>query len=203
MTSTLAPRPTAPVTRPGTAAPARATGPVCASAPRVFQDPLLEEPPAAGAPAEDRRRYADLVAGAQDACRACPLVVDCLYRAVVEHDVAGFVGGTTARQRVEIRRRLDVVVQPEDFDTLAGVLGGNRPVDHDEVLRVRAAHPDETLEVLAVRLGCSLSTVKRHLRRERNHPSAPRPVAVRPSRRQVLEATLAVTRPARGHQDAA
>ena len=207
MTTTLAPR-TAPVARPSSpapaAAPARLSGPVCAGLSRVFQDPLLEEPPATGGPAQDRRRYADLVTGAQDACQACPVVVDCLYRAVVEHDVAGYVGGTTARQRVEIRRRLGVVVQPEDFDTLAGVLGGNRPVDHDEVLRVRAAHPDETLEVLAVRLGCSLSTVKRHLRRERNHPSAPRPLAVRPSRRQVLEATLAVTRPvARGHQHAA
>ena len=209
MTTSLAPRTgsTAPVARPGSAAPAapaRPTGPVCAALPRVFQDPLLEEPPATGAPAEDRRRYAALVTGAQDACQACPLVLDCLYRAVVEHDVAGYVGGTTARQRVEIRRLLGVVVQPEDFDTLAGVLGGSRPVDHDEVLRVRAAHPDETLEVLAVRLGCSLSTVKRHLRRERDQPSVPRPVAVRPSRRQVLEATLAVTRPApRGHRHAA
>lgn len=187
-----------------TASSARPTGPACARLPRVFQDPLLEEPPATGAPGEDRRRYTALVAGAQDACRSCPLVVDCLYRAVVEHDVAGYVGGTTARQRVEIRRRLGVVVQPEDFDTLAGVLGRSGPVDHDEVLRVRAAHPDETLEVLAVRLGCSLSTVKRHLRRERRQPSAPRPVPVRPSRRQVLEAALAVTHPAPpGRQHAA
>ena len=180
------------------------SGPRCAGLPLVFQDPLLEEPPTGSAPVEDRRRYAGLVAGAQDACRACPLVVDCLYRAVVEHDVAGYVGGTTARQRVEVRRRLGVVVAPEDLDTLAGVLGGNRPVDHDEVLRVRAAHPDETLEVLAGRLGCSLSTVKRHLRRERNHPSPPRPLAVRPSRRQVLEAALDVTRSApRSHRHAA
>ncbi|GAA1429943.1 hypothetical protein GCM10009616_13230 [Microlunatus lacustris] len=218
MTTSLAPRPTSPapvspVVRPSSAAPAapptgstpeRVSGPVCVRLPQVFHHPLLEEPPAADAPVEDRRRYAELVAGANTACQGCPLVADCLYRAVVEHDVAGYVGGTTARQRVEIRRRLGVVVQPEDFDTLAGVLGGSRPVDHDEVLRIRAAHPDETLEVLALRLGCSLSTVKRHLRRERNHPSAPRPVTVRPSRRQVLEATLAVTQPAsRGHRHAA
>jgi hypothetical protein len=211
MTASLAPRPdlAAPTSGPGSTAPAphpapRADGPTCARLPRVFQDPLLEEPPAAGAPADDRRRYADLVASATAACRSCPLVVDCLYRAVVEHDVAGQVGGTTARQRVQIRRRLGVVVQPEDLDTLAGVLGGSRPVDHDEVLRIRAAHPDETLEVLAVRLGCSLSTVKRHLRRERKQPSAPRPVAVRPTRQQVLEATLAVTQPtSRGHRHAA
>lgn len=215
MTTSLAPHPvsSAPLARPSSTAPAapptdrtsqRVSGPVCVRLPQVFHDPLLEEPPVAGAPVEDRRRYTELVAGANTACQGCPLVVDCLYRAVVEHDVAGYVGGTTARQRVEIRRRLGVVVQPEDFDTLAGVLGGSRPVDHEEVLRIRAAHPDETLEVLAVRLGCSLSTVKRHLRRERNEPSAPRPVAVRPSRRQVLEATLAVTQPSsHGHRHAA
>ncbi|SDR68965.1 Transcription factor WhiB [Friedmanniella luteola] len=213
MTTSLAPRPRstapAPAPRPSSTTPAphastQPAGPSCVQLPRVFQDPLLEEPPAAGAPAEDRRRYAELVARATAACQRCPLVVACLDRAVVEHDVAGFVGGTTARQRVEIRRRLGVVVPPEDLDTLAGVLGGSRPVDHDEVLRVRAAHPDETLEVLAVRLGCSLSTVKRHLRRERDQPSPPRPVAARPSQQQVLEATLAVTRPvSRGHRDAA
>jgi hypothetical protein len=182
------------VARPTSAA--ATAGPSCARSPQVFQHPLLEEPPAAAAGAADRRRHAELVASAAQICQGCPLVVDCLYRAVVEHDVAGYVGGTTARQRVEIRRRLGVVVQPEDLDTLAGVLGGHRPVDHDEVLRIRAAHPDETLEVLAVRLGCSLSTVKRHLRRERHSPSAPRPRAARPDRRQVLEAAAALTRTA-------
>ena len=183
---------------------APAPAPLCARLPRVFQDPLLEEPPTAAAPADDLYRYAELVSDAAATCQRCPLVVDCLYRAVVEHDVTGYVAGTTARQRLEIRRRLGVDLQADDFDTLAGVLGGSRPLDHDEVLRVRAAHPDETLEVLAVRLGCSLSTVKRHLRRERNNPSPPRPVAAKPSRRQVVVAALAVTRSASsGHQHAA
>ena len=62
--------------------------------------------------------------------------------------------------------------RPEDFDSLAGVVGGQRTVDHDEVVRLRRAHPDESLERIARRLGCSLSTVKRHLRRERNEPAA-------------------------------
>ena len=54
----------------------------------------------------------------------------------------------------------------------AFVVGGQRTVDHDEVVRLRRAHPDESLERLARRLGCSLSTVKRHLRRERNQPTS-------------------------------
>jgi hypothetical protein len=183
---------------------APAPAPLCARLPRVFQDPLLEEPPTAAAPAADLRRYAALATDAAATCRRCPLVIDCLYRAVVEHDVSGYVAGTDARQRLEIRRRLGVDLPADDFDTLAGVLGGSRSVDHDEVLRVRAAHPDETLEVLAVRLGCSLSTVKRHLRRERDNPSPPRRGAVKPSRRQVLAAALAVTRSeSQGHRRAA
>lgn len=58
-------------------------------------------------------------------------------------------------------------VEPEDLDTLAGVMRGGRQINHQEVLRLRQANPHESLEVLAMRLGCSLSTVKRHMRRAR------------------------------------
>ncbi len=105
--------------------------------------------------------------------------------------MSGFVAGTTVRQRGEIRRRLGVVVEPEDLDTLAGVVGGARQVDHDEVLRLRRANPHETLEQVAQRLGCSLSTVKRHLRRERSEP-APRRTASRPVPLQVLQVAATV-----------
>ena len=176
-----------------TLSPAASTRPVpgCVRAARVFQDPLLEEPPRASASRSERARYAELVAQAQGVCASCPLVRECLYAAVVEHDVVGFVGGTTVQQRLEIRRRLGVVVEPEDLDTLAGVVGGHRPVDHDEVVRLRRANPDESLETLARRLGCSLSTVKRHLRRERQQPAARRP-STRPLPGQVLQAAAAV-----------
>jgi hypothetical protein len=43
---------------------------------------------------------------------------------------------------------------------------------------LRAAHPDDSLEALAARLDCSLSTVKRHLRRARREASAPGSVDV-------------------------
>ena len=123
-------------------------------------------------PARVRRQYAALAAEATEICASCPLLTACLYRAVVDYDVAGFVAGTTQRQRGEIRARLGVEVEAEDFDSLAGVVGGQRSVDHDEVVRLRRTHPDESLERIARRLGCSLSTVKRHLRRERNEPAA-------------------------------
>ncbi len=139
----------------------------CVTFAAVFQDRLLEEPPTQNAPAADRRRYAELVERAAEVCARCPFQDGCLYQAVAEHDVAGFVAGTTQRQRNEIRRRLGVRVEPEDLDTLAGVTAPNRQVDHDEVVRLRSANPNETLENIAQRLGCSLSTVKRHLRRAR------------------------------------
>jgi DNA-binding CsgD family transcriptional regulator len=120
------------------------------------------------------------------------MVADCLYRAVVDDDVVGFVAGTTERQRAAIRTRLDVTVAPEDLDTLAGLSRGHRQLDHTEIVRLRRAYPDESLDKLALRLGCSLSTVKRHLRRERRTPSADRPATARPSVADVVIATEAV-----------
>lgn len=162
----------------------------------VFQHPLLEEPPTASAPSDQQREYSMLTRRAETLCHACPLMSQCLYNAVVKHDVAGYAGGTTARQRLEIRRRLGVVVDPEDFDTLAGITEGNRHVDHDEVVRLRQANPHETLETLARRLGCSLSTVKRHLRRHRNETHRPHvQPSPRPSLPEVMAAFRAVVTP--------
>lgn len=140
----------------------------------LFQHPLLEEPPTASAPSDQQRHYLMLTRKAENVCRACPLMQQCLYNAVVKHDVAGFAGASTARQRQEMRSRLGITVQPEDFDTLAGITARHRHVDHDEVVRLRHANPHESLETLAHRLGCSLSTVKRHLRRHRNEAHRPR-----------------------------
>lgn len=164
----------------------------CVELASVFHDQLLEEPLPAGASAALRRRQLGLVAAAQLACRACPLIVDCLYSAVVDYDVAGYVAGTTAPERVRIRRQLDISVEPEDFDTLAGVTGRHRQVDHSEVVRLRNANPNESLEMLARRLGCSLSTVKRHLRRERREPSRDKAVEDKPTVEEVRAAAAEV-----------
>src|SRR4029450_4890225 len=93
----------------------------CMELAAVFQDQLLEKPLPASAPGVVRRRQLALITAAQAACRECPLIIDCLHRAVVEYDVAGYVAGTTPSQRAQIRRRLGITVEPEDFDSLAGV----------------------------------------------------------------------------------
>ena len=70
-------------------------------------------------------------------------------------------------------------MEPENFDTLAGVTGRHHQVNHSEVVRLRHAKPDESLEMLAHRLGCSLSTVNATCAasvagpQQRGHPHAP------------------------------
>lgn len=167
--------------------------PACAAYPELFLDPALETEPVPSAPARVRRQHAALASAAAEVCASCPLLTACLYRAVVDYDVAGFVAGTTERQRSAIRDQLGIEVEPEDLDNLAGVVGGQRTVDHDEVVRLRRAHPEESLEKIARRLGCSLSTVKRHLRKERKQPSeaAARPKS-RPTHAEVRRATAEI-----------
>jgi len=165
----------------------------CVGLASVFHDQLLEEPLPPSASAATRRRQLGLISAAQRVCRDCPLITDCLYRAVVEYDVAGYVAGTTPPQRAQMRRRLDITVEPEDFDTLAGVTGRHRQINHSEVVLLRNANPHESLEMLAHRLGCSLSTVKRHLRRERRERSSGTAVAAKPTIEEVLGAAAEVT----------
>ena len=171
--------------------------PACAADPDLYLDPLLESPPS-------RSRvtkavwldYRERLSRVRDACAACQLFVDCLYSAVAQVDVAGYVGCTTPPERRRIRDLLGVSVAPEDLDAIAGVRGERRPVDHEAVLAMRAAYPDESLEELAVRLECSLSTVKRHLRRaRRGADEAARPEPTRtdvPTVDDVLDAFDAV-----------
>jgi hypothetical protein len=133
----------------------------------LFQDRLLEEPPKATEPAVVQHRYLILTEQARRICAGCPLRAECLFDAVVRFDVSGYVAGTTEQQRREIRRRLGVTVEKENFDTLSFTAANKKPIDPAEVVRLRKACPDDTLESIADRLGCSLSTVKRHLRRHR------------------------------------
>lgn len=165
----------------------------CTARTDIFQHRLMEEPPPASATRRTRERYDQLVREAKAVCASCPLFTDCLFSAVAQHDVSGFVAGTTAAQRRSMRNLLDVEVQADDFDQLAGARGTRRPVSHEEVLRLRTQYPNDSLESLAMRLGCSLSTVKRHLRRARRGQSpatkTPRP---RPEVNAVLDAFDAV-----------
>jgi hypothetical protein len=162
--------------------PGESIEPECATNPDLFLHPLLDAPPARSKVTKAVwTEYRDLLRQGRDACASCPLFVECLYAAVAQVDVAGFVGCTTPRERKQIRSELGVSVAPEDLDAAAGVRGERRPIDHEAVLAMRAAHPDESLDELASRLDCSLSTVKRHLRRARREaagevdPERPKP----------------------------
>ncbi|MGA9346817.1 MAG: WhiB family transcriptional regulator [Nocardioidaceae bacterium] len=166
----------------------------------LYLDPLLEEPPVRStASRETWREYERLVAAARAACSVCPVLADCLYWAVAESDVAGYVACTTPKERTAIRRMIGVKVESEDWDVFAGARAPRGPVD---VLRLREQHPDESLAALALRLGCSVSTVKRRLRRGRNSGGQPlRPVAQetrpRPTMDEVFEAFEQVVEPHR------
>ena len=140
----------------------------CSTDIELYLHPLLEEPPARSKSTKAVwTEYLQLVDTARDACSRCPILADCLYKAVVQTDVSGYVGCTTPRERAAMRAMLGVTVGAEDLDAIAGARGSRQPVDHEAVLAMKAAHPDDSLEQIANRLGCSLSTVKRHLRKAR------------------------------------
>lgn len=156
--------------------------PPCTREP-VFRDERLH----AGAhelDAASRAGLGEVLAQAHRRCAGCPMLVDCLYRAVVEVDVSGFVACTTEADRAAIRDSLGIVVDA----TPAGAYGPARlgvgPVSHEAVLTARTAHPKDTCQQLAERLGCSTSTIKRHLRRARAE-AAEASAQVAPSPRRV------------------
>ena len=140
----------------------------CSTDVELYLHPLLEEPPIrskVGKATFDE--YEELVQRARTACSQCPILAECMYKAVVQTDVSGYVGCTTPKERATMRSILGVKVEAEDLDAIAGARGSRQPVDHESVMMMRAQHPDDSLEQIANRLGCSLSTVKRHLRRAR------------------------------------
>ena len=168
----------------------------CVKFASLFQNPLLEDETSVET-AADIRTQAALAAHAAKLCGECPLRAQCLTDAVVSYDVAGFVAGTTEPQRREIRARLNVTVEPEELDSFAGVSSG-RSFDHEEIHRLRQANPTQPLSAIAARVGCSISTVKRHLRRAEARGGVVKSIDKKrkPSRREVMEAAPEVLSPA-------
>jgi hypothetical protein len=143
--------------------------PACADAPEQFLDEQLQTAPSTAA---EEHRLAAARVKVQRACAACPLMIDCLYRAVVEVDVSGFVACTTEAERARMRRSLGIDIAPAPLQSFGAPRVGGGPVNHEAVLAMRQTHPKDTCQQLAERLGCSMSTIKRHLRREREHQDA-------------------------------
>jgi hypothetical protein len=168
------------------------TTPPCAFEPEVYHDELLDTPPERTdiSPAEWESLSAKR-ATAHRQCAGCPLMVDCLYRAVVEVDVSGYVACTTESDRRLIRRQLGIEIQQPSATAYGAARVGGGPVSHEAVMTVRHAYPKDTCHQLAERLGCSTSTIKRHLRRaraqKRDEALAPSTTPAQPSIDAVLD----------------
>lgn len=182
------------LTRPASSVSPSAKAPACVTEANIFLNPLLED--GIARTAAERREQRHLAERAEQLCGACPLQAQCLWQAVVQHDVSGFVAGTTPTQRQALRRELRVRVESEDFSDIIGSRDGSSRVSTDEVLRAKANHPDDSLQDLAIRLNCSLSTIKRHLRRDRDLDAATSLTAVKPTVAQVMAAWRQLRRPA-------
>ncbi|MEV7398044.1 WhiB family transcriptional regulator [Aeromicrobium sp. NPDC092404] len=168
------------------------TTPPCAYEPDVYLDDLLHSPPArTDLSAADWERLTTKQAAAHRQCAGCPLMVECLYRAVVEMDVSGFVACTTESDRLAIRRRLGIEIHEPTTVAYGAARVGGGPVSHEAVMTARQAYPKDTCHQLADRLGCSTSTIKRHLRRarerKRDDALSPASAPARPSVADVLD----------------
>lgn len=143
------------------------TTPPCIFEPEVFHDEHLHNPPARHeVSASEWEQLTAKRAAAHRKCAGCPLMVDCLYRAVVEMDVSGFVACTTETDRHKMRAELGIQIMQPAFP-FGGARVGGGPLSHDAVMMMRHAYPKDTCGQLAERLDCSTSTIKRHMRRAR------------------------------------
>ncbi len=173
-----------------------ASAPACAQRPQDYLDEQHHFPPARSDLTD--REWSALSVRLETVrrdCASCPLLFDCLYRAVVEVDVFGYAACTTAKDREHIRGMLGIelrtdVDEPGPSRLDRARLGPSRlgPLRHDEVVTMRRTYPADTFGQLATRLGCSLSTIKRHLRRARDE-TAPddRPARHAPTVEEVLD----------------
>jgi hypothetical protein len=167
------------------------TTPPCAHEPEVYLDELLHSPPArTDVTAAQWETLTIKQATAHRQCAGCPLMVDCLYRAVVEIDVSGYVACTTERDRHAIRRQLGIEIQQSSTTAYGAARVGGGPVSHEAVMTARHAYPKDTCHQLAERLGCSTSTVKRHLRRAREQKRDEALVPSAPQGRPTVDAVL-------------
>lgn len=165
--------------------------PPCASLPEVYLDEHLHTPPSRAEISDsDWARLTVKRASAHRRCAGCPMMVDCLYRAIVEVDVSGFVACTTEDDRAAIRDQLGIEIQQSPAATYGDARVGGGPVDHAAVMTARQAYPKDTCHQLAERLDCSVSTIKRHLRRAREQAAsiATSPASTAPTVDAVLDA---------------
>lgn len=147
--------------------------PPCAEAPQMYQDEDLLSPPSRReVTANQWRVFQAKQALAHRRCAGCPVLAECLFHAVVEVDVSGFVACTSEADRRRMRRNLGLSPQLSATSNYGTSRVGGGPVSHEAVMAARRAYPDDTCRQLADRLGCSTSTIKRHLRKAREESAS-------------------------------
>ncbi|MEC4018241.1 WhiB family transcriptional regulator [Streptomyces sp. H27-D2] len=119
----------------------------------------MENPPVQGESSPSRMRAFDTLAGAaREMCASCPLWAECLRDAVLHTDPYGYAAATTADDRRWIRRELRMGDQYGDLGSADG-----EEVTLGDLMAEQRRHPDASQQEMAVRLGCSRSTVSRRL----------------------------------------
>ena len=166
--------------------------PPCADSPEAYLDEALQATSITTLSAAERDKLIATRAAIHRQCAGCPVFVDCLYRSVVEVDVSGYAACTTEAERVLIREQLGIEVVRSTLTPYGAPRVGGGPVSHEAVLTSRQAYPKDTCQQLAERLGCSTSTIKRHLRREREQRAvdATLPAAAKEERLPTIEDVL-------------
>ena len=101
--------------------------PPCADAPEAYLDEALQATSITTMSAAERDKLIATRAAIHRQCAGCPLLVECLYRAVVEVDVSGYVACTTEAERGIIREQLGIEVMlstltPQYWQGLIGVV---------------------------------------------------------------------------------
>ncbi|MEP6665228.1 MAG: hypothetical protein ABJA81_02160 [Nocardioidaceae bacterium] len=97
----------------------------CATDIELFLNPLLEDPPVrSNASNETWRDYEALVVTARGLLLVPP------------------------KERIAIRKLTGVKIESEDLDEFTGSRGSRQPVNHGDVIRIRAQHPEESLEAI-------------------------------------------------------
>ncbi|MFE6779049.1 WhiB family transcriptional regulator [Streptomyces sp. NPDC057702] len=119
---------------------------------------MENSPTRSGSSETEWRTFVSLTAEARKICAACPLWAECLQDAVLYADTDGYVAATTPADRRWMRRRLGV---GERDGTLSAPESEHSALN--EVLAERRRSPDASQREMAVRLGCSRSTVARRL----------------------------------------
>ncbi len=142
---------------------APSTVPACITHSSVFLDPSVES----DSTTRNDERTRSLCAYLHSLCENCPLLSSCLHRAVVDFEISGYCAATTASQRRIIREKLGYHLAKENFDSYVDTPSGTR-VNHETIVQLRQQYPKATLNELATQAGCSLSTIKRHMRRMRS-----------------------------------